>query len=176
MAGVTPSAVLYHFPDLTDLLLEANRAGIERFHTERFRVMESLDDAAERLVVTIEHGLPLDADDEAVRLMCELGGSAGRHPSHASMLTALYDRQVAMYRFILETGASKGTFTLRTDALSIARNIVALEDAYGYRIVAKHGSIGYQEATDLILDFARIATSHPLPRSESAGALRKEYR
>lgn len=167
LAEVTPAAVLYHFPDVTALLLEANHAGMERFHTERMRAIEQIDDPAERLVVTVEHGLPADAEDEAVRLMCELGGSAGRHPSHAAMLTALYDRQVAMYRFVLESGAANGDFRLSGGSLSIARNIVALEDAYGYRIVARHGSIDYDTAVELVLDFARTATGHPLARTRA---------
>ena len=34
-AGLTSGAVLYHFPDVQALLLEANRAGMERFYDER---------------------------------------------------------------------------------------------------------------------------------------------
>jgi AcrR family transcriptional regulator len=32
-AGLTSGAVLYHFPDVQALLLEANRAGMERFYS-----------------------------------------------------------------------------------------------------------------------------------------------
>ena len=57
---------------------------------------------------------------------------------YAALLTALYDRQVSMYQTILELGAARGDFTLTADSLTIARNLVALQDAYGYRIVARH--------------------------------------
>jgi hypothetical protein len=80
------------------------------------------------------------------------------------MLTSLYDRQVAMYQVILETGAAQGIFSLTSASLTIARNIVALEDAYGYRMVARHPSLDAEAATELILDYARVATGHPLPR------------
>ncbi|MPV90386.1 TetR family transcriptional regulator [Georgenia ruanii] len=163
-AGLTPGAVLYHFPDIQTLLVEANRAGVERFYDERLRTVAAIADPAEKLVVTIASGLPHDSDDEAVRLMCELGGAAGRYPVYGAMLTSLYDRQVSMYQLLLETGAAAGAFVLAQPSLTIARNIVALEDAYGYRMVARHPMIDRRAATELILDYARLATGHPLDR------------
>lgn len=164
-AGLTSGAVLYHFPDVQTLLVEANRAGMERFYDERLRAIEGISEPDRRLVVTIESGLPVDSDDPAVKLMCELGGSAGRYPAYAVMLTALYDRQVAMYQVILESGAAQGVFTLGQPSLVTARNIVALEDAYGYRMVARHPQLDADTTTDLILDYARLATGHPLLRT-----------
>jgi AcrR family transcriptional regulator len=161
-AGLTSGAILYHFPDVQTLLVEANRAGMERFHGERLRAIEGLAAPDEKLVMTIGLGLPRDSDDEAVKLMCELGGAAGRYPVYAAMLTSLYDRQVAMYQIILESGAATGIFTLAHPSETIARNIVALEDAYGYRMVARHQAIDHDVATALILEYARLATSHPL--------------
>jgi AcrR family transcriptional regulator len=166
-AGLTSGAILYHFPDVQTLLVEANRAGMERFHGERLRAIEGLAAPDEKLVVTIGLGLPSDSEDEAVRLMCELGGAAGRHPVYAAMMTSLYDRQVAMYQIILESGAATGIFTLAQPSETIARNIVALEDAYGYRMVAHHHAIDHDIATALILDYARLATSHPLDTPSS---------
>lgn len=167
-AGLTASAVLYHYPDVQSLVLEANRAGMERFYDQRMKAIEGIDDSAERLTVTIRSGLPVDGDDEAVQLFCALGGSAARQPTYAALLTALYDRQVAMYQVILESGAASRTFDLTHRSLSIARNLVALEDAYGYRIVAGHPTIDHDNAADLILDYARSATGHPLnPKEET---------
>jgi len=162
-AGLTSGAVLYHYPDLQDLLLDANRAGMERFYEYRMKAIEGIDDPARRLVVTIASGLPTDADDPDVRLLCELGGAAARNTVYAALLTALYDRQVSMYQVILESGAARGDFDLRDASMTIARNLVALEDAYGYRMMARHSSIDHRVATGLILDYARLATGHPLP-------------
>ena len=50
-------------------------------------------------------------------------------------------------------------------ALVIARNLVALEDAYGYRIIAKHPTIDHDTALELILASARLATGHALTSS-----------
>ncbi|MGW0161305.1 TetR/AcrR family transcriptional regulator [Mycobacterium sp. NPDC003323] len=165
-AGLTSGAVLYHFPDVQTLLVEANRAGMERFYDDRLRAIEGISEPDRRLVVTIESGLPVDSDDPAVKLLCELGGAAGRYPTYGVLLTALFDRQVAMYQVILESGAAQGVFTLASPSLSIARNIVALEDAYGYRMVARHPSLDADASTELILDYARVATGHRLPRTE----------
>ena len=161
-AGLTSGAVLYHYPDLDQLLIEANRAGMERFHDSRLAALEGIGSPARRLVVTISSGLPTSSADPDVRLLCELGGAAARNVVYGILLTALFDKQVAMYQMILEAGLSAGDFSLRGSALTIARNLVALEDAYGYRMMARHPSIDHDAAVDLILDYARTATGHPL--------------
>jgi len=78
------------------------------------------------------------------------------------LLTSLYDRQVLLYQSILDQGEIQGIFTLLAPSLTIAHNLVALEDAYGYRIMADHPTIDYERACELILDYARISTGHPL--------------
>lgn len=169
-AGLTSGAVLYHYPDLSALLLEAHHAGMERFYELRVKRIAGITDPVEKLVVTIRSGLPTDADDADVRLLCELGGSAGRNRVYAALLTTLYDRQVSMYQTILELGAVRGVFTLATDSQTIARNLVALEDAYGYRIVARHPTLHTPEAAELILSYARLVTGNPLNVPEKAPA------
>ncbi|MCW2919734.1 MAG: hypothetical protein JWN52_7802 [Actinomycetia bacterium] len=167
-AGLTSGAVLYHYPELSDLLLEAHHAGMERFYDLRLKKIARVSDPVEKLVATVRSGLPDGPDDPDVRLLNELGGAAGRNRVYATLLTTLYDRQVSMYQLILETGATHGVFTLAGDSLTIARNLVALEDAYGYRIVARHPLIGPAEAAELILDYARQATGNPLRPRTSA--------
>ncbi|GIH66640.1 TetR/AcrR family transcriptional regulator [Microbispora siamensis] len=161
-AGLTSGAVLYHYPDLRDLLIEAHHAGMERFYERRMKKISGISDPVEKLIVTIRSGLPDGPDDPGVRLLCELGGAAGRNRVYATLLTTLFDRQVSMYQTILETGAAHGVFTLAQDSETIARNLVALEDAYGYRIVARHHSIDSDRAVELILDYARLSTGNPL--------------
>jgi AcrR family transcriptional regulator len=161
-AGLTSGAVLYHYPVLDDLLFEAHQAGMERFYNERMRRVAGVIDPVRKLVTTIRSGLPTGPEDDDVRLLCELGGAAGRSRVYAALLTALYDRQVALYQMILELGSVHGDFMLVGDSQSIGRNLVALEDAYGYRILARHPSIGAAEAAELILSYARQATGNPL--------------
>ncbi|GAA3835157.1 TetR/AcrR family transcriptional regulator [Sphaerisporangium flaviroseum] len=161
-AGLTSGAVLYHYPDLSELLVEAHHAGMERFYELRVKRIARLTDPAEKLVVTVHSGLPVGPDDPGVRLLNELGGAAARNRTYAVLLTTLYDRQVAMYQTILDTGAALGVFTLTEDSVAISRNLVALEDAYGYRITARHPVIGPGEAAELILGYARTVTGNTL--------------
>ena len=162
-AGLTSGAVLYYYPDIDELMFEANRAGMERFYEGRVRMLERLDDdPVARLLALANSGLPSGPGDTEVRLLCELGGSAGRNPLMASLLTTLYDRQVGMYQVVLEQGAARGIFTLAQSSLVIARNLVALEDAYGYRIIAQHPTIDHDAALELIVAYARLATGHAL--------------
>lgn len=163
IAGVSSGAVLYHYPEIEDLLVEANRAGMERFYNARMDAIGDLSGPAERLYVTISLGVPRNPDDEDVRLLCALGGEAARNTVYALLLTSLFDRQVGMYSTILEVGQATGAFSLQQPAPTIARNLVALEDAYGYRIMAKHPTLDYATAVGLILEYARLATGHPLP-------------
>lgn len=162
-AGVTSSAVLYHYPNIEELLVDANRAGMERFYDQRMQAISGLSDPVEKLVTTIALGVPRSADDEEVRLLCSLGGEAARNTIYALLLTSLYDRQVGMFQGILDLGVGSGDFRLAQDSLVVARNLVALEDAYGYRIMAKHPTLDYASAVELILDYARMATNNPLP-------------
>jgi AcrR family transcriptional regulator len=161
-AGLTSGAVLYHYPDLSELLLEAHHAGMERFYEQRVKRVAGLNDPAEKLVLTVRAGLPTGPDDPGVRLLNELGGAASRSRVYAVLLTTLFDRQVALYQSILDTGSALGVFTLTGDSLMIARNLVSLEDAYGYRITARHPVIGPAEAAELILGYARTVTGHTL--------------
>ncbi|HLU75140.1 MAG TPA: helix-turn-helix domain-containing protein [Nonomuraea sp.] len=161
-AGLTSGAVLYHYPDLSELLVEAQHAGMERFYEQRLRQIASLTDPVAKLVLTIRSGLPTGALDPDVRLLNEMGGAAGRNRVYGLLLTSLYDRQVSMYQSILDTGAALGVFRLTTDTLTISRNLVALEDAYGYRITARHPLIGPDEAAELILSYARTVTGNDL--------------
>ena len=157
-AGLTASAVLYHYPDVQTLVLEANRAGMERFYDQRMQAIEGLADPAERLVVTIRSGLPVDSEDEAVQLFCELGGAAARQPMYGALLTTLYERQVAMYQVILESGAAAGAFELTHDTTTIARNFVALEDALGLHLLGKNSSLDLECAEQQLVSYARTAT------------------
>lgn len=161
-AGLTSGSVLYYYPDMDQLLIEAIRLGIDRFDISRSALIEQIGTPAERLEALIRHGLPRDAADIDVRMFCQLGGAAAESTLAATLLTSLYDRQVSLYRIVLEQGAASGEFTLQQAALTVARNLVALEDAYGYRIVAGHPVITVAIAAQLILDYARLATGHSM--------------
>lgn len=168
-AELTSGAVLYYYPDTSELLFEAIQLSMERFQEERAGMLERLDDdPALRMVRMAETGLPHSGDDTDVRLFCQLGGASGPNRVIAALLNSLFDRQVTLYQAILEQGRARDIFAKNRSSLSEARNIVALEDAYGYRVVAGHPTIDSETAIELVLDYARAATGHPLPRVPAA--------
>src|SRR5215475_13996022 len=69
-AGLTSGAVLYHYPDLRELLVDAHHAGMERFYELRVKRIADVSDPVHKLVLTVKSGLPAGADDPDVRLLC----------------------------------------------------------------------------------------------------------
>lgn len=158
VAGLTPGAVLYYYPEIEDLIITAIRRGIDRFDAKRSDLLERFSSSPDRLRSLISHGLPHSTDDTDVRMFCQLGGAAGESNLAATLLTSLFDSQVSLYRLVLEQGNERREFVLQQEALTIARNLVALEDAYGYRIIAGHPVIDPAEATRLIFTYATLST------------------
>jgi AcrR family transcriptional regulator len=157
-AGLSSGSISYYYPDIDELLLEVYETGVERFYTERLAATNAIADPRERLLAAIATGLPRERDDEEVRLLYELGTAQRGAASWGSLIRSLYDRQVAMYQAILEVGQADGTFVLADDARALARNFVALEDAYGLHIVTNNPTIDFEVARGLICSYAAMAT------------------
>ncbi len=56
------------------------------------------------------------------------------NPACGAQSRAYFERQVAIYHSVLVAGEAAGIFTLTAPAMVIARNLVALEDGYGYYV------------------------------------------
>src|SRR3954471_10570420 len=131
-AGIAPSSVLYYYPRIDELMMDVSRDAIERYAERRAQQVRRLSDPTEQLRLAIHLGVPTGPDDEDSRLLYELDAFTGTSPAFAVMSTAFFDRQVALYEYVLETGSSRGDFDLRRiPAAMIARGIVALEDGLG---------------------------------------------
>ncbi len=65
-------------------------------------------------------------------------------------------KQVEVYQRILEQGQARGEFELADTSNAIARNLIALEDAYGLYIIG--GAPIADDAVRQILSFASMAT------------------
>jgi len=161
-AGMSASSVFYYYPALGDLLQEVEREAVDRFCAARAEANSAASaekvDPRQRLVAMIRSGLPTGPDDELCHLLYELGSVARRDPAHAARHIALYERQVGIYLGILEAGAAGGVFRLAGDALSIARNLVILEDGYGLHAVMKVPTFDIAAAENLMRAFASMAT------------------
>ena len=113
----------------------------------------------------VSAGLPSGPDDEDLRVLYEAAGYFRDNPRLGEEIRALTARQVELYERLLVDGAARGVFRLASDVHTIARNLVALEDAYGLYIIG--GAPMAEEARRLILSFASLATGCEL---EGGGA------
>jgi AcrR family transcriptional regulator len=157
-AGVTPGAVLYYYPDVDQLLVELHRSAGERFCDARTLVLDQIRDPRRRMVAAIRSGLPTGPDDDEVRTLYEMDALVGRSALYSALAVSFFERQVALYRVILEGGESEGVFTLCDHSQTIARNLVALEDAHGLHVLMGDSPIDRLEAERLIVAYASTAT------------------
>ena len=145
-AGLTRGAILYYYDDLDDLLVEAHRAGLERFCDQRDAAVAALADPQLQLREAIRAGLPSGPDDALMRLLYEFDVLAGTSALHDELVEQMYRRQLATYTGILERGIAAGVFTPAIPVDLLAMNLVALEDAYGLHIVAGNSLITVESA------------------------------
>ena len=159
IAGVSTGTVHYYFTDFAGLLTEVYQRASERFFRDRMLVVTELADARLKLSAMIGTGIPWSSDDPLVTALYRLDSYLAFRDRQSALVTALYDKQVALYLGILETGQAQGHFTLRGKPLDIAQNLVALEDAYGLHIITDNRALPPLRAAELIHSFAAIATA-----------------
>lgn len=145
-AGLTRGAILYYYEDLDALLVEAHRAGLERFCDHRDAVVAAIAEPQLQLAAAIREGLPSGPDDALMRLLYEFDVLAGTSELHDELVERMYLRQLATYAGILERGVAAGVFAPRLEVAVLAMNLVALEDAYGLHIVAGNSLITVESA------------------------------
>jgi AcrR family transcriptional regulator len=157
-SGLSPSAVLYYYPDLGDLLLDVSRDAMRRYAERRADAIRELAEPADQLRRMISLGVPTGPDDEESRLLYELDALTGASEVFATLSAAFFDRQALLYERVLERGAGAGGFDLRGDAETLARGLVALEDGLGLQVVLGHPEIDGAAAERILLAWASAAT------------------
>lgn len=155
-AGLSSQSVLYYYPDLDELIEEALQHTVERFAKRRADAAEASHDPRAALIAIISAGLPTGPDDEDLRILYEAAGYFRDNPTLGALIRSVTARQVEVYRRVLELGEAHGVFDLADTSERIARNLVALEDAYGLYMIG--GAPIRDEAVGQILSFASIAT------------------
>lgn len=157
-AGVSPGSVLYHYPELTELMFDVHRTVADRFYRLRSDTVDAVGTAEGKLRAAIETGLPSGRDDEVACVLYEMHGLADRSSAHAALMTGLYDREVALYSSVLEVGRATGRFTLSQPVREIAETLVALEDGLGLHLISNNTSVEHSAAKHLLTEYARHAT------------------
>jgi AcrR family transcriptional regulator len=156
--GVSHRLVAYYYADLESLVHEAHEAAAERYYWARLRALDAAAEPAQRIAQLIRSGLPAPHDRQLSQVLNELSVSASRSHVHARLMSELFDREVSLYLSVLRDGEASGVFRLSQPPLTVARNLVALEDAYGFLLLAKVSSVDAAAARDALLSYARTAT------------------
>ncbi|MFV0428272.1 MAG: TetR/AcrR family transcriptional regulator [Arachnia sp.] len=128
-ADVSVGSVLYYFPSFEDLLYLSVEEVLEEFYEQRRLLTERLDDPVARLRALVVAGIP-DEIPKDLRVVYESVGLVREKPHYRPLMRSIVERQVLLYRTTIEIGVGVGAFTPTRAVPEIARNIVALEDAY----------------------------------------------
>jgi AcrR family transcriptional regulator len=163
-AGITSSSVLYYYPRLDELMMEVSREAMERYAERRSRRVRALDEPVRQLRLAIHLGVPTGPDDEESRLLYELDAFIGSSPAFRVLSSSFFDRQVVLYQQVLESGTKRGVFDLATDADSLARGLVAMEDGLGLQVVVGHPGLDSAEAERILLRHAGAVAGVDLER------------
>ncbi|WP_025134242.1 hypothetical protein [Leucobacter sp. PH1c] len=128
-AAMSPANVLHYFTSLNELQITALAGAMEEFAERRQGILDRPASAASRIASMIEAGVPDTISDE-LRQVYESVPVLAEHPEFLPAHRALVERQIMLYRTLVEIGAGTGEFRLASPPGIIARNLVALEDAY----------------------------------------------
>jgi AcrR family transcriptional regulator len=157
-ADVSPRLVAYYYPEIDDLIDEVYRVAVDRYYWQRLEAITKLDSPVDRLANLIGSGLPAGDGDVLSRALYEFSVNAGRDPAHGTLMTLLFEREVSLYVAVLEAGRASGDFALTEPVQSVARNFVALEDAFGMYLNGGNSSLDATAAIALLRSYARSAT------------------
>lgn len=160
-AGISEGLVRYYYPDLDDLLLDLHQHSVDRFYWARLQAVEGIERAAERLAALAAYGLPEGPSDHLCVILYELHLLAARNPTHARLMTSLWEREVSLYERVLLEGAERGEWLLSRPAAEVASTAVGLEDAFGLHIVARNDLLSTARAHRLLLAYLADATGTP---------------
>jgi AcrR family transcriptional regulator len=161
--GLTTNAVRYYFKDVAQLLSELALRSDVRFYDERLQLHARAGDPPTQLAMTIAAGLPTGPEDAEWRAIWRAVLAAGFELDQRRDVQGIYHRQVGLYVDLLETGADAGAFRLSSPARDIAMTLMAMEDYFGYRIVARDPELSRSTALRLMCGYAALATGAQLP-------------
>lgn len=164
-AGLAPSSLLYYYPEIDDLLLDVARGAMERYAEQRYAAVREAEGATARLRLAISLGVPTGPEDEDSRLLYEIDALTGASAAFRVLSAAFFDRQVALYEWLVESGAATGEMTPAATPATIARGLVALEDGLGLQVVLGHGGLDRAAAERILLAYAGAMVGVDLERA-----------
>ncbi|MCB0908820.1 MAG: TetR/AcrR family transcriptional regulator [Nocardioidaceae bacterium] len=133
-AGVSPGTVHYHFTDIDGVLLEVIERAVELMYSQRLAAISDVPGIPDKLLTLIELGIP-DVVSHEITLLYEAVPRMRAHESFRPVLRSYVERQVSLYRSVIDAGIATGDFVAAEKPDTIARNLLALEDAYDLYLV-----------------------------------------
>ncbi|TMR08733.1 TetR/AcrR family transcriptional regulator [Nonomuraea turkmeniaca] len=152
--GMSPGSVLYHYPDVDDLLYDLHRTLVDRYVTRRAHITAAIPEPPRRIVHGFKSGLPSGPDDKVCKALYELHDLGARHDRHAALMTSLWDREKLLFESIVVAGAASGDFHPSRPPDELAASFLAMEDGLGLHIVSRNASLSVPMALDLLISFA----------------------
>ena len=128
-AGVSAGTVHYHFSDITGVFLGVVERSFDQMVTQREKRIADEPSIPRRLDLLIEYGI-LDSPTDEMALMYESIGLLRSTAEFRKVSASFLGRQLALYRSVIDAGIESGDFVATSDPAVIARNLLALEDAY----------------------------------------------
>lgn len=160
-ADMEPSAVLYYFTGLNEIVRELVYAASDRFIDTISRAVTEASTPAQRLTAAIEAGSTGGLEGDESRILYEFWPAGLRDESLNDADHALDRRQVEIYVGILDDGVADGVFHPRIQVTEVAWALVALEDGLVMDILA--GTKTHGEVTALIRSVAAALLDVSLP-------------
>jgi AcrR family transcriptional regulator len=137
-AGMSPGHVMYYFPSLEEMLIEALRFANDRFLDRALADAEREPTAGRKLMRLIELGMPSDPAEEPHSqwlLWLDVWARSPRNASLGAHRRELEQRWIAAYQGIVERGQAAGELPRDVDADDFAVRLSALIDGLGKSVV-----------------------------------------
>lgn len=154
-AGVSPASVLYYFDSKEMLFQSAISSILDEFYNDRVQLLSSIESSEERLVAMIYAGIP-DEVNEDMRVLLEITSMLPRMPQLQPFVSSIVEKQLNLYFTVIEVGTGMGIFSPSPNSMTVARNILALEDAYDiYPLTGLQQN--RQDIRDGVISYAELA-------------------
>lgn len=157
-AGLTPTSVLYYYPDVRELFTAVFEQGMQTYCRRREESINQAVGAWDQLDACIHSGVPRPGETEDTsRLLVTLAPVALRDETALALQRDFLANQVVLYQRILQVGQDEGTFQLTAPAAQLARDFVALEDGYVLSVLT--GTQTADEVEQRLRQHARLVTT-----------------
>ncbi|MHA7268651.1 TetR/AcrR family transcriptional regulator [Arthrobacter sp. HLT1-20] len=161
-AKMEPNAALYYFDSLSALVREVVRVVTDEFIDQLgAAVDEQAPSAPAMLTAAIQAGITGGLDNDLSTILYEFWSTSLRDSEMSAIERVLTDKQVSIYKGILDAGVEAGDFAINMPTPDLARILLGLEDGLVMGILA--GSIDRVRILAAVRGAAESLVSCTLP-------------